>query len=260
MRTERGIPAKNPFPVPAPHSVASPSPKPECARRVQIVVPTCNERAAIPEIVRSLSALGSGLSPLFVDGGSTDGTKRWLEEHGQAVIGAERGRGAQLAAGACHALTRPGATILWFVHADCRPQADALTRICDAVDAGAVAGACTLRFTGGWAARFMTRFYAVLNRCGLYYGDATLFVRADVYEACGGYGPQPLFEDVDLVRRLRRGYPGGFRRIPVEVVASSRRFDGLRFPLVFALWILLQTLYWCGVPPRLLAKAYRLSR
>lgn len=260
MRPERGTPVTNQFPVSAHPSVASPSDKPECARRVQIVVPTCNEIVALPDLVRSLSALGSGLTPLFVDGRSTDGTQRWLEEHGLAVIPAERGRGAQLAAGARHALGRSEASILWFVHSDCRPQLDALARICDAVDAGTVAGACTLRFSGGWAARFMTRFYAILNRFGLYYGDATLFVRTDVYEACGGYGAQPIFEDVDLVQRLRRGYPGGFRRLPVEVVASSRRFDGWRFPLVFAQWVLLQILYWCGVPPRLLVKAYRLRR
>lgn len=228
--------------------------------RVRIVVPTYNEREALPGMVRSLTALGSTLEPLFVDGGSSDGTARWLEERGLTVIRADRGRGSQLAAGARYALAQSDASVLWFIHADCHPQPDALAGIREAIDAGAVAGACTLRFSGGWTARGMTRFYAILNRFGLYYGDATLFVRADAYVASGGYGPQPLFEDLDLLRRLRRKYPGGFRRLSVEVAASSRRFDGLRFPFVFAQWILLQALYWCGVPARVLAKAYRPSR
>ncbi len=260
MGWERGIVAGARFPVLLRYSnVRSPFHS-ESTNRVRLIVPVYNERQALPETVRSLDALGLDLPPLFVDGGSTDGTVEWLAQRGLPVIPAERGRGAQLAAGARYALSRSDAGILWFVHADCRPEPGALAKIHEAVEVGAVAGACTLRFSGGWAARWMTRFYALVNCFGLFYGDATLFVRTDAYEASGGYKPQPLFEDLDLVRRLRSRYRHGFRRLSVEVSASSRRFDGPRFPLVFAQWIVLQTLYWCGVPPRVLAKSYRAKR
>ncbi len=247
--------------VPVPLTDLPGSAQPGIALPVRIVVPTYNEREALPETVRSLQALGPGTTLLFVDGGSSDGTVEWLEAHAIPVIRAELGRGAQLAAGGRRALSEPGDAIFWFIHADCHPQPDALARIREAIEAGAVAGACTLRFAGTrWEARGMTRFYSILNRFGLYYGDATLFVRADAYQASGGYGQHPLFEDLDLLRRLRQEYPGGFRRLSVEVVASSRRFEGLRFPFVFSQWILLQTLYWGGVSPRLLGKWYRAVR
>ena len=69
-----------------------------------------------------------------------------------------------------------------------------------------------------------------------------------------GYGATPLFEDVDLVRRLRR--LGRFARLPVEVVASSRRFEGRSYALTLVRWIVLQVLYWLGISPYLLARLY----
>ncbi|MDZ7640130.1 MAG: glycosyltransferase [Bryobacterales bacterium] len=236
-----------------------------------IVVPTLNERAALPETVNALSCLTDSARLLFVDGGSTDGTREWLAEHGLPVVHSPRGRGSQLAAGAERALAECAAmgssiaetmdTILWFVHADCRPSLDAVAELQAAVAQGAVAGSCTMRFSGsGWEVRGMTAFYGAMSRLGLSYGDATLFIRADAYRSIGGFAHQPLFEDLDLLRRVRRRYPGGFRRIRAEVLASSRRFEGLRFPLVFTQWVFLQALFWCGVPPRLLAAWYRPSR
>jgi hypothetical protein len=40
------------------------------------------------------------------------------------------------------------------------------------------------------------------------------------------------------------------------VIVSSRRFDGRRFILIFGWWLILQLLYWLGVPPLLLGRMY----
>ena len=74
------------------------------------------------------------------------------------------------------------------------------------------------------------------------------------YQALGGYGRQPLMEDVELVRRIGR------RRLvelPAMAVTSAERYrrDGwLRRP---ATNLTLLTLYFLGLPPTLLARLYR---
>lgn len=219
-----------------------------------IIVATLNERDALPETMAALRALDGNFEILFVDGGSSDGTREWLASRSLQVVVEEQGRGAQFAAGA----SRARAPILWFLHADCRPEPQALQMILDAVKQGTVAGVCSLRFEGsGRPARFMTWLYPKLSALGLFYGDAGLFVRADVYGALGGVRKWPLFEDLDFITRLRRSHPGSFRRISARIEASSRRFHGPRFPAVFARWVLLQCLYWLGVSPQLLAQLYR---
>jgi len=56
------------------------------------------------------------------------------------------------------------------------------------------------------------------------------------------------------VRRLRR--LGRLVRVPAEVVASSRRFEGRSYTLTLARWVSLQLLYWLGVSPERLARLY----
>jgi hypothetical protein len=89
---------------------------------------------------------------------------------------------------------------------------------------------------------------------GLRYGDSGYFVRRTEYIAVGGFRPYPIFEDLDLMRRLRRR--GRFVRINTIVTTSSRRFEGRWFALVFARWTLLQVLYWLGVSPNWIGRFY----
>src|SRR5205814_4864807 len=106
----------------------------------------------------------------------------------------------------------------------------------------------------GRAARLLTWLYPRLRLLGLCYGDSAFFVRRAAYEGIGGFRPHPVFEDLDLVRRLRRR--GHFVRVADRVVTSSRRFEGRSFALTFARWASLQALYWLGVPPHRLAGFY----
>jgi GT2 family glycosyltransferase len=149
------------------------------------------------------------------------------------------------------------AEVLLFLHADTTAPPDAAERIIEALarDAEAVGGNFEIRFDGERrAARFLTWLYPQLRRLGLSYGDSGIFVRASVYKEVGGFEPFPIFEDLDLVRRLKRR--GRLIHLPTPVVTSSRRFEGRSFALTFARWSILQMLYWIGVHPRRLARLY----
>jgi len=89
---------------------------------------------------------------------------------------------------------------------------------------------------------------------GLRYGDSGIFVRRTAYERVGGFAAYPIFEDLDLLRRLKT--EGRFVTLPGPLITSSRRFEGRNFALVFGRWALMQILYWAGVHPRRLGRLY----
>jgi len=218
---------------------------------VSVVIPTLEESGAIEATLEAVGALGAR-EVIVVDAGSTDGTAELARRRGARVIEAARGRGTQLAAGAAAAR----GDVLWFLHADTLPPSDALERMAEALAAPEVVGGhFAIRFDGERrAARVLTWIYPRLAWLGLRYGDSAFFVRRAAYEAAGGFRPLPLFEDLDLQRRVRR--VGRLVRVAAPVVTSSRRFEGRSFGLTFAWWTLLQVLYWSGVPPRRLGRLY----
>lgn len=224
--------------------------------RVTIVVPALNEEAEIADTIHALEELRGEKEILLADGGSTDRTVAIAEQLGVRVLHAPRGRGPQMQAAAAQAM----GDVLWFIHADTRPPAGALSDIENALRAKRVVGGnFGLVFDGtSRAARQLTFIYPLLRLLGLSYGDSGIFIRREVYERIGGFRPLALFEDLDLLRRMRRA--GRFVHLPSRIVTSSRRFEQRNFALVWLHWTSLQLLYWCGVSPRWLAARYRAVR
>jgi rSAM/selenodomain-associated transferase 2 len=204
----------------------------------------------------AVSGLRAAVQVIVVDGGSEDGTIGIAQAQGAHVCTFSRGRGGQLHAGAGVAQ----GSILWFLHADTHPPADAVRDILRACgDPTVVGGHFAVKFDGGsFAARFLTWLYSYLGWLGLCYGDSAIFVRRDAYARIGGFRPLLLFEDLDFVRRLKR--QGRFIRLRGPVVTSARRFEGRSFALTFARWTVLQLLYCMGVKPHLLARLYPPAR
>jgi rSAM/selenodomain-associated transferase 2 len=225
-------------------------------KTVSIVIPTLNEAGSIAATLAAVARLRGQVEVIVADAGSPDATVAIARAHGALVITAPRGRGAQMRAGAD--LATGGA--IWFLHADTHPPPDGAERILDALSDPSVAGGnFALRFDGpGRAARFLTWFYPQMRRIGLLYGDSAIFVRSSSYQQVGGFKPFPLFEDLDLVRRLRG--VGKLAHIPVQVVASSRRFENGSFVRTFLRATVLQILFWFGVPPRILYRFYPVIR
>jgi len=220
---------------------------------VSVIIPTLNEEQSIGRTLEALAHASGNIEVIVVDGGSNDATTDIARRWGARVIPSGRGRGIQMHNGARVAR----AQTLLFVHADTEVPPDAIDQITEllARDQLAVGGNCNIRFEGdSCAARVMTWLYPRLEKIGLCYGDSGIFVRASVYKEVGGFKPFPIFEDVDLVSRLKRR--GRMVHLPVAVVTSSRRFEKRNFARTFALWSILQGLYWIGIPPRLLNRLY----
>jgi len=222
---------------------------------LSIIIPALNESHSIGVTLDAVAQLSGKLEVLVVDGGSDDDSREIASARGAKVIGSERGRGVQMQAGASLAL----GDVFWFLHADTVVPKDSADLIVEALsDPDVVGGNFDVRFSGpGWAARFMTWLYPQLRRLGLCYGDSAIFVRKEAYRKVGGIKPLPIFEDLDLLRELKR--IGNFVHLSSTVVTSARRFEGRSFVVTFTRWVFMQLLYWLGVSPSRLGRFYKPS-
>jgi rSAM/selenodomain-associated transferase 2 len=226
--------------------------KPTKNSLISIIVPTLDEATTMRDLAVSLGRLRGEFEVIVCDGGSADATVETARQCGLRVIEAPRGRGPQMNAGARLA---KGETLL-FLHADTRLPEDAVALVADALTDDRVCGGnFSLGFGGDTrAARLLTRIYPFLRLGGMLYGDSAIFVRRRVFDRLDGYREYPIFEDCDLYRRMRS--LGRFVRLNAYATTSSRRFEG-RFIRTFALWSLMQVLYWLGVNPNLLNRLYK---
>jgi len=215
---------------------------------LSVVIPALDEEDRVADAVRSVR---EHAEVIVVDGGSTDGTRAAAEAAGATVIGAARGRGVQLDAGA------RGARGDWlvFLHADTRLETGWAAAL-RALPASVVGGAFRFALDPPRPAyRWLEAGVAL--RCRLFrlpYGDQGLFARREVYAGIGGFRPLPLMEDVDLVRRLARAGPLAFPA--ARAFTSARRVErrGLFATSARNLWLL--ALYAAGVGPDRLARLY----
>ncbi len=221
---------------------------------ISVIIPTLNEARALPALMRALARESETHEVIVSDGGSDDATVTLAIAEGARAIAAPRGRGAQLAAGAAAA----NGDVLWFLHADSNVAYGAMGALLRALRTPEVVGGnFRLLFDGGTRFdRFMTWFYGVIRRFGLFYGDSGIFVRRAVYDAIGGMRALALMEDHDFVHRLRRAGPVVCVRFP-PLVTSSRRFRGRHPAAIMAGWLAIHVLYTLGASPALLARLYR---
>ncbi len=192
-----------------------------------VVVPTLDESARIGALVERLLRGGVGERDrvervIVADGGSGDATRERARAAGAHVVVAQRGRGAQLAAGA----RESHADVLVFLHADGMPQQRALERVRDAFDDPQCNVAAFEQHIDAAGAFYRcVEWFADrrVARRGMVYGDSGLIVRRELYARVGGFSALPLFEDVDLSRRLR-------------VVARPRLIAGARLSISARRW------------------------
>ncbi len=220
------------------------------------IIPILNERGLLPGLLAGLQGQVWIDEIIVVDGGSTDGTLEWLQQQDSVrTIQSPAGRGVQLNAGARAAT----GDALIFLHADCRLPADAGDLLRGALTHPRVAGGCfCVRFAQN-APRTLSLVAAGINlRTRLTRsatGDQGIFVRREVFERIGGFREWPLFEDVDLVQRIKAA--GRFSVLPSPITVSARRH--LRHGIFRTVCFIyaLRVGFWAGIHPGKLANWYR---
>jgi rSAM/selenodomain-associated transferase 2 len=222
---------------------------------ISVVIPVLNEEARIGSRLDELANQSGLVEVVVVDGGSTDGTRsRVTGREGVRLIEAERGRASQLNAGAAVATGE----VLLFLHADVALPSDAARWVHAALrNSEVVAGAFrtwTVSDLGPSRLGPLLHLADIRSRySGLPYGDQALFVRRAAFAQAGGYPAQPLMEDLELSRRLRR--LGQICTVPARVQVSGRRF--LARPIAYTLAVnVFPALYALGVSPARLKRLY----
>ena len=223
--------------------------------RLSIIIPVLNEADHLHIFLQALAPLRAQQAELIVvDGGSTDGTARLAVPWADRVLTSTPGRANQMNAGAAAACGE----VLLFLHADTTLPDAALVLIRDALTRSQrVWGRFDVRIAG--RPRMLTLIARMMNTrsrlSGIATGDQAIFVRRTSFIAVGAYPVQPLMEDIELSRRLKRLSP------PVclsqRVTTSGRRWEtrGV-WRTIWLMWRL-RLLYWLGTPAEQLARDYR---
>jgi rSAM/selenodomain-associated transferase 2 len=223
---------------------------------VSVIIPVLHESALINDAIAHIRSLepGAPVEVIVVDGAREADTLHAIRDSEVKNVLSARGRGTQMNRGAEAAR----GDILLFLHVDTELPRDGLRAIRAVMEGGRfVGGAFDLGIDGrGIMFRLIERVASLRSRLTrIPYGDQAIFLRRDYFLRLGGYREMALMEDVDLMRRVKKG-GGAIFILPERVRTSGRRWRGeglVRCTL--RNWIV-AILYLFGVSPERLARWY----
>jgi glycosyltransferase involved in cell wall biosynthesis len=238
-----------------------------------VIVPVLNEARALGCLIGDLRR-DPELEIVVVDGGSGDASLAVAAESADQACVEPHGRGAQMRRGAELA----SGDWLWFLHADSRVAPLTLAAFRTALGSAPGWGFCAVRLASdadswrsppwsrgvterlrldgaGWMLEVIGAAMNVRSKLtGIGTGDQGIFVHRRLLDAIGGVPAQPLMEDIECCRRLRRlSHP---RCLEAPLLTSARRWqrDGV-LPTVALMWSL-RLRYFLGADPAALARRY----
>jgi len=192
-------------------------------RKVSIIIPVFNEYS-IDHFISALQrkVQDYNVEIIIVDGDKSGSTISKLGKYDVKAIKSEKGRGTQLKKGVEYS----SGDILLFLHADTELPDDffnIVTNVCANISPY---GAFSLKIDSGKPLYRIIEIFTNLRAKYLQmpFGDQAIFVKREAYFESGGFSEIPIFEDVDLVRKLKKS--GAKIHILKETVTtSSRRWE-----------------------------------
>jgi rSAM/selenodomain-associated transferase 2 len=219
-----------------------------------IVIPLLNESTVLAHKIGELEALRAmGAGVLLVDGGSTDHTVQLARDAGFDVLESARGRARQMNAGA----RATDSDFLVFLHVDTCLPSGALCQIENHLNSKTGWGRFDVRITGSSPVLRVIAFCMNWRSrlTGIATGDQTLFMTRALFDRVGGFPDQPLMEDIEMCKRLKRFSPPACLTDRVET--SGRRWEQKGVWKTILLMWRLRWAYWRGVPATELVHLYR---
>lgn len=220
---------------------------------ISLIIPTYNEEKGIAHHLSYHQDRFNFNEMIVVDGGSTDGTQRMIEQSDfdgilDEVTPGNRSRqlrkGVQLA---------ESETVL-FLHADCYLPGNFTVSMLSRTNKRW--GWFDLEFQDtSWKYRLLGNMISL--RSAIFSsptGDQAIWVEQNLLAEIGGVPQMPLMEDVELSRRLSQTAPG--HRFKKVVKANARRWkDDGYIKTILTMWTL-KVAYYAGFSPSELAEIY----
>ena len=210
---------------------------------VAVVIPVLDDAERLARLLDGLRHW-PGLEVVVVDGGSGDDPRSVCRRFGARCLASARGRGGQLRVG----VAASQGDWLWLLHADAEVGPELAGPLAMAMRA-APWGRFDVRLSGTSP---MLRVVAFLMNwrsrlTGICTGDQGIFVSRELLNNVGGVPNQPLMEDIELSRRLRR--QARPRRVAAPLGSSGRRWEttGI-WRTIFSMWWL-RLRYFFGARP-----------
>ena len=226
---------------------------------ISIIIPVYNEEDIINDSLRALKVHDvDNLNEVIVvdckgntNNAISEKNKSWNKV--QLITTKAKGRALQMNVGAKHA----SGDVLLFLHADTKLPRNALFKIVDLLrKTNCSAGAFDLSYDNpklqykitAWVASMRSRLTKTP------YGDQAQFIYRKTFEEVFGFHPLPLFEDIDIFRRLKKqGHTVAIIREAIST--SARRYERCWFCTITRN-ILITILYYVGIHPEKLARMY----
>jgi rSAM/selenodomain-associated transferase 2 len=222
--------------------------------RISVIIPVLDDAEPLQQLLNQLGGLITDRAEVVVvDGGSSDLSAMIAGSHSVVLVHSERSRARQLNAG----IAAAKAPVIWMLHADCEVSPD-VWRCMEwmAGDESIRWGRFDVALSGRhWMLRWVERMMNLRSRAtSICTGDQGIFVRRRVLDAVGGVPEQPLMEDIELSRRLRR--LGRSYCARETLGASSRKWEAEGIGSTIVLMWRLRLAYFFGADPRQLAERY----
>jgi rSAM/selenodomain-associated transferase 2 len=216
-------------------------------------MPTLNAAHRVARALEAVNRPPTVVEMLVVDGGSQDDTLSIASAAGAKIVTSSTGRGAQLAAGAAAA---QGDWLL-FLHADTVLDPGWAEEASLFIESSGPSQAAVFRFALDDESAAAARLEAMVAwRCRaltLPYGDQGLLISRQLYDALGGYRPIPLFEDVDMIRRVGRDR---LTLLETRAVTSAARYQKSGYLRRSIRNLFCMALFHVGIPPHVIARFY----